>query len=203
VVDISIYEAVLVFMESMIPEYALTGYVRTRTGSVLPGVAPSNIYPTADGQWLVMGANADSVFRRLAQAMGKPELAEDPRFATHDARGENMELLDELIAEWTSQRGIDDLLNILDEAGVPAGKIYTAKEMLEDPHFREREDIVWTHAPGIGNLPMQNVFPKLSGTPGGVRWTGPELGQHNAEVYGGLLGLSESELRALKDRGVG
>jgi succinyl-CoA--D-citramalate CoA-transferase len=202
VVDISIYEAVLAFMESMIPEYALTGYVRTRTGSVLPGVAPSNIYPTADGQWLVMGANADSVFRRLAQAMGKPELAEDPRFATHDARGENMELLDELIAEWTSQRGIDDLLNILDEAGVPAGKIYTAKEMLEDPHFREREDIVWTHAPGIGNLPMQNVFPKLSGTPGAVRWTGPELGQHNAEVYGGLLGLSESELRALKDRGV-
>jgi succinyl-CoA--D-citramalate CoA-transferase len=202
VVDISIYEAVLAFMESMIPEYALTGYVRTRTGSVLPGVAPSNLYPTADGQWLVMGANADSVFRRLAQAMGKPELAEDPRFATHDARGENMELLDELIAEWTSQRGIDDLLNILDEAGVPAGKIYTAKEMLEDPHFREREDIVWTHAPGIGNLPMQNVFPKLSGTPGAVRWTGPELGQHNAEVYGGLLGLSQSELRALKDRGV-
>ncbi len=202
VVDVSIYEAVLTFMESMIPEYALTGYVRTRTGSVLPGVAPSNIYPTADGQWLVLGANADSVFRRLAQAMGKPELAEDPRFATHDARGENMELLDGLIAEWTSQRCIDDLLQVLDAAGVPAGKIYTAKEMLEDPHFREREDIIWKHAAGIGDLPMQNVFPKLSATPGEVRWTGPELGQHNAEVYGGLLGLTEAELAGLRERGV-
>ncbi len=202
VVDIGIYEAVLAYMESTIPEYALTGYVRTRTGSVLPGVAPSNIYPTRDGQWLVMGANADSVFRRLAQAMGRPELAEDPRFATHDARGENMELLDEIIAEWTATLPIDQLLEILEAAGVPAGKIYTAKEMLEDPHFQAREDIVWKDAPGIGRLPMQNVFPKLSNTPGEIRWTGPELGQHNYEIYCGLLGLSEAEVADLRERGI-
>ncbi|MDR5695334.1 MAG: CoA transferase [Armatimonadota bacterium] len=202
VVDIGIYEAVLAYMESTIPEYALTGYVRTRTGSVLPGVAPSNIYPTRDGQWLVMGANADSVFRRLARAMGRPELAEDPRFATHDARGENMELLDEIIAEWTATLPIDQLLEILEAAGVPAGKIYTAKEMLEDPHFQAREDIVWKDAPGIGRLPMQNVFPKLSNTPGEIRWTGPELGQHNYEIYCGLLGLSEAEVADLRERGI-
>ncbi|RTG98551.1 formyl-CoA transferase [Thermus scotoductus] len=202
VIDVAIYEAVLAYMESLIPEYALTGYIRERTGPVLPGVAPSNIYPTADGQWLVMGANADTVFRRLCQAMGRPELAEDPRFATHDARAENMELLDSLISEWTATRPIDDLLETLHEAGVPAGKIYTARDMLEDPHFLARQAIVKVNVPGIGEMPMQNVFPKLSLTPGEVRWPGPELGEHNREIFCGLLGLTEDELAELKEKGV-
>lgn len=202
VVDVAIYEAVLAYMESLIPEYALTGYIRERTGSVLPGVAPSNIYPTADGQWLVMGANADNVFRRLCQVMGRPELAEDPRFATHNARGQNMEALDAIIAEWTSTQPVDRLVELLNETGVPAGKIYTAREMLADPHFAAREDIVWVDAPGIGKMPMQNAFPKLSATPGRVRWAGPELGEHNREVFCGLLGLSEAELSELAQKGV-
>lgn len=202
VVDVAIYEAVLAYMESLIPEYALTGYIRERTGPVLPGVAPSNMYPTADGQWLVMGANADNVFRRLCHAMGRPELAEDPRFATHDARGQNMEALDSIIADWSSTQLVDQLVELLNGAGVPAGKIYTAREMLADPHFGAREAIIWVNAPGIGKMPMQNVFPKLSATPGQVRWAGPELGEHNGEVFRGLLGLSEAELAELGRKGV-
>ncbi len=202
VVDVAIYEAVLAYMESLIPEYSLTGYIRERTGSVLPGVAPSNIYPTADGQWLVMGANADNVFRRLCQAMGRPELADDPRFATHDARGQNMATLDAIIAEWTSTQPVDRLVELLNEVGVPAGKIYTAREMLADPHFAARNAIVWVDAPGIGKMPMQNVFPKLSATPGRVRWAGPDLGEHNREVFCGLLGLGEAELAELARKGV-
>ena len=202
VVDVAIFEAVLTYMESLIPEYALAGYVRERSGSVLPGIAPSNIYPTADGTWIVMGANADNVFQRLCQAMGRPEMAQDPRFRDHRSRGQHMELLDDIIAQWTSTLNADQLLQILDQAGVPAGRIYTAREMLEDPHFRAREDVVWVQAPGIGAMPMQNVFPKLSQTPGRVRWAGPELGQHNEEVFGGLLGLDGATLDALREQGV-
>ena len=202
VVDTAIFEAVLTYMESLIPEYALAGYIRERSGSVLPGIAPSNIYPTADGTWIVMGANADNVFRRLCQAMGRPEMADDPRFSSHHARGQHMELLDGIIAEWTSGHTASELLKILDEAGVPAGRIYTAREMMEDPHFRAREDVVWVDAPGIGPMPMQNVFPKLSETPGRVRWAGPELGQHNEEVYRGLLGLGDAALARLREEGV-
>jgi succinyl-CoA--D-citramalate CoA-transferase len=202
VVDIGLYEAVLTYMESTIPEYILAGAVRERTGNVLPNVAPSNIYPTADGQWLVIGANADNVFRRLCQAMGKPELADDPKFSTHDARGQHMEELDEVIAAWTSQHPVDEVLRILDEASVPAGKIYTAKEMLEDPHFRARQNIVYVPDPELGPFPMQNVTPKLSRTPGEIRWTGPRLGEHNREVYCQLLEMSPAELEELQRRGV-
>lgn len=202
VVDVAIYEAVLAYMESLIPEYALAGYVRERTGPVLPGVAPSNIYPTADGQWLVMGANADTVFRRLCMVMGRPELADDPRFATHDARSQHMEVLDTLIAEWTVAHPVDHLVEILNEAGVPAGKIYTAREMLADPHFAARQAICWVDAAGIGRMPMQQVFPRLSQTPGAIRWSGPELGQHNHDVFTGLLGLTDAELEELRQKGV-
>lgn len=202
VVDVAIYEAVLAYMESLIPEYALAGYIRERTGPVLPGVAPSNIYPTADGQWLVMGANADTVFRRLCQVMGRPELADDPRFVTHDARSQHMEMLDTLIAEWTATQPVDHLVTILNDAGVPAGKIYTAREMLADPHFLARQAICWIDVPGIGRMPMQNVFPRLSRTPGTVRWPGPELGQHNREVFCELLSLTDAELAALHQKGV-
>lgn len=202
IVDSAIFEAVLTYVEGMIPEYALTGHRRERTGPVLPGVAPSNIYPTSDGNWIVMGANHDNVFRRLCETMRRPELTTDPRFATHTARGEHMETLDAMISEWTTQRPADELLNLLDDAGVPAGKIYTAKEMLEDPHFQAREDVVWVESPGVGRLPMQNVFPKLSATPGKVRWAGPELGQHNDDVYKGLLHLDDASIDSLRAQNV-
>ena len=198
VVDSAIYEAVLAMMESLVPEYQITGYIRERTGAILPNVAPSNVYPTGDGRMILIAANQDSVFQRLAGAMGRPELAEDSRYATHSARGENQQELVDLIAEWTSDRDAQSLRELLIEHGVPVGWIYRAPEMLDDPHFKEREAIVHVEHPEFGELAMQNVAPKLSETPGRVRWPGPELGQHNDEVYGDLLGLSAERIAELR-----
>jgi succinyl-CoA--D-citramalate CoA-transferase len=202
VVDVGIYEAVLALMESTIPEYVLTGHVRGRTGSVLPFVAPSNIYPTKDEDYVLIAGNADNVFRRLAKALGHSEWAEDERYATHHARGENMEELDDMISAWTKQRTGDEVLEVMREAGVPAGKVFTAKDMVEDPHYAARQSIVEVEDPEIGPFPMQNVVPRLSETPGEVRWTGPALGQHNDEVYGDLLKLGDDELAGLRERGI-
>lgn len=202
VVDVGIYEAVLALMESTIPEYALTGHVRGRTGTVLPFVAPSNIYPTEDEDYVLIAGNADTVFARLAGAVGHPEWAEDERFATHHARGENMEELDAMISAWTRERSVEAVIEILTEAGVPTGKVFTAEDMVEDPHYAARENVVTVEDPELGSFPMQNVVPRLSQTPGEVRWTGPALGQHNDEVYGGLLKLDEDEWVGLRERGI-
>ena len=202
VVDSAIYEAVLAVMESLIPEYAATGYIRERTGAVLPNIAPSNVYPTADGQMVLIAANHDVVFGRLAGAMGRPELADDPRYATHGARGEHQVELDGLIAEWTATLSAADLHALLVEHQIPTGRIFRAPEMLEDPHFAARQAIVRLLHPELGELPMQNVAPKLSASPGSLRWVGPELGQHNQEVLQGLLGLSAADLERYAASGV-
>ncbi|MFF4241489.1 CaiB/BaiF CoA transferase family protein [Actinomadura geliboluensis] len=201
IVDSAIYEAVLAMMESLLPEWAVAGYQRERTGSVLPNVSPSNVYPTASGEMILIAANQDTVFGRLAKTMGRPELAEDPRFAGHADRGRNMAELDELISAWSATLGTEALLETLHEGGVPAGRIYTAKDMFDDPHFAAREAIVRLVHPDFGELPMHNAFPKLSETPGAVRHAGPALGEHNREVYGGLLDLGEEEIAALAERG--
>ncbi len=201
VVDVGIYEAILALMESTIPEYELTGHVRGRTGTVLPFVAPANLYPTSDGGYVLISGNADTVFGRLAKAMGHSEWAEDERFATHHARGENMEKLDGMISGWTEERTEEEVLEAMAGAGVPAGKVFTAKDMVEDPHYEARGNVVWTEDPKIGPFPMQNVVPRLTETPGKVRWTGPALGQHNDEVYGELLGLGGEDLNGLRERG--
>jgi succinyl-CoA--D-citramalate CoA-transferase len=202
VVDVGIYEAVLALMESTIPEYALTGHIRGRTGTVLPSVAPSNTYPTCDGDYIVIGANADTVFGRFAKALGHPEWAESERYATHNARGENQEELDELISGWTRLRTAEEVLEVMREASVPAGKLFTAEDMLADEHYAARQNIVEVEDPEIGPFPMQNVVPRLSETPGRVRWTGPKLGQHNDEVFKEVLGMSEEELEGLRRRGI-
>lgn len=202
VVDSSIYEAVLAMMESLVPEYQVGGYVRERTGAILPNVAPSNVYPTADDAMLLIAANQDTVFRRLAQAMQRPELADDPRYATHSARGEHQAALDELIAEWTRTQQAEPLRALLVEHGVPVGKIYRAPEMLDDPHFAARQSIVRVPHPQWGEIAMQNAAPKLSETPGRVVSAGPELGQHNEEVYGELLGLDSGQIADLARRGI-
>ena len=202
VVDSAIYEAVLAMMESLIPEYQVAGYVRERSGAILPNIAPSNVYGTSDGNMIVIAANQDTVFGRLAEAMGRPELANDPRYASHSARGENQAELDALITEWTSKYETEQLDSILNESGVPTGRIYRAPEMLEDPHFKIRESIVRLPHPEFGEIAMQNVAPKLSETPGGIRWIGPDLGQHNADGYEGLLGMSSEDLAILRAEGV-
>ena len=201
VVDAAIYESVLQVMESLIPDYSVMGYVRERSGSYLPGLAPSNVYPCADGELLV-AANQDTVFRRLAEAMGRPELASDPRYAGHAARGERQHELDALIADWTRAQTVAELEARLEAHGVPAGRIYRAPEMLADPQFAAREAIVEVPHPRFGTIKMQNVFPKLSATPGAVRRPAPAVpGQDNAEVYG-ALGITPKELDAFRAEGV-
>jgi formyl-CoA transferase len=202
VVDSAIYEAVLAMMESTIPEYSEGGLIRERSGAILPKTAPSNVYPTRGGEMIVMGANQDSVFSRLCDAMGQPELARDARYVDHIARGEHQLELDQRIAAWSIGFDADALLDRLTEFGVPAGRIYRAPEMLADPHFQARRTIVDVPHPQFKNLKMQDVFPRMSATPGSVRWPGPPLGAHNDEVYGELLGLSVEQRAQLGRDGV-
>lgn len=197
VVDSAIYEAVLNMMESLVTDYDRTGYIRERTGAVLPNVAPSNVYPARDGLVLI-AANHDTVFRRFCEAMGEPDLAADARYANHQARGAHQQELDERISRWTAGRTTAELLELMDRSGVPAGQIYRAPEMLADPHFAARQAIVEVQHPQFGTLRMQNVAPKLSATPGGIRSPSPELGEHNDEIYLRLLGLPRTRYDALK-----
>jgi len=202
VVDSAIYEAVLGMMESLIPEWQIAGYERQRTGPTLPNVSPSNVYPTSDGEMILIAANQDTVFRRLAAVMGRADLTEDPRYATHGARGGTMNELDGIIAEWSSKIVADELLEMLHAGGVPAGRIFRAKDMFADPQFAAREAIVTLTHPELGEFAMHNVFPRLSATPGRVRHVGPTLGEHNQEIYQGLLGLSDAEVSSLAAAGI-
>ncbi len=197
IVDSAIYEAVLAVMENLITEYDKTGYVRERTGSILPNIAPSNVYPTKSGVFVLIAANQDTVFKRLAAAMGRPELAEDPLYATHTARGQRQAELDTMIADWTAGFEREELGALLDSHAVPRGDIYRAPEMLEDAHFKARETIVQIAHPRLGMLKMQNVAPRLSATPGRVTSAGPDLGEHNEDILGRLLGMTPETLAGL------
>jgi formyl-CoA transferase len=202
VVDSSLYEAVLQVMESLIPDYQVMGYIRERSGSVLPGIAPSNVYHCTDGDYLI-AANQDTVFGRLCKAMDQPDLAQHPDYVNHVQRGRNQKALDALIEEWTKTLTVDAVEAKMIEAGVPAGKIYRAPEMLADPHFEVRQSIVTLDHPRWGALPMQNVMPKLSKTPGGVRAIASQkVGQDNDAVWGLELGLSSDQLSAFAKSGV-
>ncbi len=203
VVDTSIYESVLGLTEAMVSEYDAGGHIRERHGSSLPGIAPSNAYPTHDGREIIIGANQDAVFRRLCDVMGAPELADDPRYATHRARGEKTKELDARIAEWTRRHPAEEMVAALCKAGVPVGLAYTAREMMEDPHFAARESIAAVPDPKRGGtLAMQNVFPRLSESPGGIRALGPDLGADTEPVLRGLLGYSVEKITQLEQAGV-
>ncbi len=202
IVDSAIYEAVLAVMECLVTEYDVGGYIRERTGSILPMIAPSNVYPTRDGKMVLIGANQDTVFRRLAGAMGRAELADDPLYATHVARGNNQAALDDLISDWTRTLDAPALIEELNAHGVPNGDIYRVPEMLEDAHFKAREAIVRVVDPVFGPMRMQNVAPRLSETPGAILRTAPPLGQHNEEVLGGLLGLDTAAISRLAAAGI-
>ncbi|MEO0923517.1 MAG: CoA transferase [Pseudomonadota bacterium] len=197
VVDSAIFESVLHMTESLVSDYDAIGHVRERTGSTLPGLAPSNAYPTADGRDIIIGANQDTVFQRLCEVMGQPELANEPAFATHVARGENAEALDAEIASWTSKYKASVLHELLSEGGVPVGLAYTAKEMFEDDHFAARQSIIRVPDSKGGDLAMQNVFPKLSATPGSVRRLGPSLGADTRDVLHHLLGYDREKIKTL------
>lgn len=200
VVDAALYESVLQVMESLVAEYDVMGIVRERAGSILPGIAPSNVYPCRDGEYMI-GANGDAIFARLAQAMGRPELAKDERYVTHIGRGRHQAELDTIIADWTRTLSIDELETLMVEHSIPAGRIYRAPDMLEDPHFAARDAIIEVEHPVHGRVRMQGSFPKLSESPSSIRRTAPaEAGAHNEEVYGELLGLDTAELDELRAR---
>ena len=202
VIDAALYESVLQVMEGLVPEYDRSGLIRERSGSILKGIAPSNVYRCKDGDFMI-GANKDSLWQRLAQAMGRPELGQDPRFATHIARGENQTEIDALIDAWTQTQTIEEVETLMTRHSIPAGRVYRAPDMIADPHFQAREALIDVPTERFGPLKMQGVFPKLSATPGSVRRPAPSIvGQHNAEIYGDLLGLSGEELADLSARGV-
>jgi formyl-CoA transferase len=201
VVDAAIYESVLNMMESLVTEFDQLGHVRERSGAILPRIAPSNVYPTRDGI-VMIGANQDTVFARLCVAMASPALAEDVRYRDHEARGTNQQELDGIIGRWTATLGTRELLDLLEKHGVPSGLIYRTADMFADPHFVAREAIVATSHPHFGSLRMQNVAPRLSASPGSIRTPAPEIGQHNAEIYGDLLGLDDETLAAYRANAV-
>jgi len=202
VIDASIYESVLTVMEATIPEYTVSNHIRERSGSKLPNIAPSNIYDCKNGS-IVIGANQDTIFRRLCDALQQPELASDKRFINHVSRGDNQETLDQLINDWCSLRDVDAVEELMELHAVPAGKVYRAPDMLNDPHFIDREAIVNVPSERWTDLKMQNVFPKMSKTQGQIRWSGvEELGAHNDEIYEGMLNLTKDQLIDLKKKSI-
>jgi formyl-CoA transferase len=202
VIDAALFESVLAVMENLVTEYDLTGYVRERSGSILPGIAPSNAYPCRSGEMVLIGGNGDTVYARLTEAMGRPDLRTDPRFVDHASRGQHQAALDAVIAEWTSGWALDELLAHLESHGVPASRVFRAPDMLEDPQYRAREAIVEVAHPAFGQIKMQNAFPKLSATPGRVRWPGPALGEHTEAVLREAAGCSALEIAELRAKGV-
>jgi len=199
VVDVSLAESCLALLESTIPDYSATGLVRGPGGTRLEGLAPSNLYRCADDRWLIIAANQDTVFARLCAAMGRGELVDDPRFATHTARGRHQDEIDAVVGEWAAQHDADALTDILETAGVVVGPVNTVAEVVQDPQFLARDMLVAHHDEALdADVLGPGVIPKLDRTPGSVRWAGPPRpGTHNTEVYTGLLGLSDDELGKL------
>lgn len=201
-VDVAIYESVLALMESTVADWELGGTVRERSGGVLPGVAPANAYPTADGHDVVIAANADTVFARLATAMRRPGWVSDRRYATHAARGVHQTDLDGEIARWTAGYPAETVIALLREHAVPVGLINTAPDLAIDDHIAAREMIVRLAAGFERAVPMAGVVPKLSRTPGTIRSTGPTLGEHTDAVLRDLAGLTAAEIARLRGAGV-
>jgi formyl-CoA transferase len=201
-IDAALYESVLAVMENLVTEYDLTGYVRERSGSILPGIAPSNAYPCKNGEMILIGGNGDNVYARLTEAMARPDLKTDPKFVDHASRGVNQHELDEIISAWTATFVLPDLLALLEAKGVPCSRVFRAPDMLEDPQFAARDSLVTVDHPVFGPVRMQNAFPKLSATPGAVRWPGPALGEHTDEVLSARCGLTAERLKALREAGV-
>ncbi|WP_091852813.1 CaiB/BaiF CoA-transferase family protein [Candidatus Aquiluna sp. UB-MaderosW2red] len=200
-VDTAIYESVLALTESLLADYAIFDVIRERTGPTLPGIAPSNAYLAADDRYVVIAANQDTVFSRLASAMGQPELAEDVRFKTHIARGERQTEIDEIVAQWALQHPSEDVIALLNDVGVPSGGINTAADILTDPHVQERAAVAWVPAQGIGVVPMPAPMPRLSRTPGAIVHAGPDLGADTDSVLSRILHLDPHEIAALRKEG--
>jgi formyl-CoA transferase len=201
VVDVALYEAVFSMMESMLPEYGMSGFVRERSGASLPGIVPSNTYATRDGSYVVIGANGDSIFKRLMQAIGRPDLAEDPALADNAGRVTRTEELDGVIGAWAKNHDLAQVLEALERAEVPSGKIYSIADIVRDMHYQSRQMIERHKLEGAEDLLLPGIVPKLSDTPGETRWIGPKLGEHTAEVLE-AIGIDAEQQARLKAQGV-
>jgi crotonobetainyl-CoA:carnitine CoA-transferase CaiB-like acyl-CoA transferase len=202
VVDVALYEAVFALLESTLSEYDYAGVIRERSGTALPGIAPSNTYATRDGREVIIGGNGDRIFPRLMNSIGRPDLATDPRMASNQDRAEHADELDAAIGAWTAGRSLEDVLSVMDSAGVPAGPVYTIADIARDEHYQARGVIQDVEVPGLGKLKMPGVVPRLSGSPGAISWPGPSLGEHNRAVLQGILGISDARLLELATQGV-
>jgi len=186
-VDIALTEAVFSLLEGVLPEYDVKGIIRERTGATLEGIAPSNTYLCKDGKYIVIAANSDSIFRRFMNAIGRPDLAEDPVYANNQGRAQNAEYLDQLIEEWTKTCTQKEAQKVLDDAAVPAGPIYSIEDIANDEHFQARGMFETVTLPDGERVKVPGIVPKLSETPGSIEWIGPKLGEHTEEVIGNML----------------
>lgn len=199
-VDVALYEAVFNMMESLVPEYAVAGVVRERTGGALPGIVPSNTYTTSDGDSIVIAGNSDAIFNRLMRAIDRPDLADDPSLRHNDGRVPRSDEIDAAIQQWCSQRDIDTALKTLSAAEVPVGKIYSVADMFTDAQFQARDMIEEHQFPDGTPISLPAIVPKLSATPGKTRWLGPAFGEHTQEVLK-TLGYDNDQIRALAEQG--
>ena len=202
IIDAALYECGFSFMEPHVPAFDRLGVIANRTGSALPGTSPNNLYVTADGRHIHITAMADPIFRRLAQAMGSPDLADDPQYRTHKARIGNMARLDALVQEWVGSLPLNDVEARLASADVPASRIYTIADIFDDAQYRARDMLARVPSSDFGDIAVANVVPKLSATPGRIRHAGGRTGADTREVLAQVLGLSDAELRALEDERV-
>jgi len=200
-IDVALYEAVFAVMESLVPEYAAFGHVRERSGASLPGISPSNSYPCGDGKYVVIAGNGDAIFKRLMTAIGREDLGNDPELARNDGRVKQNDKLDAAIASWTAQRPLEEVLEILEAAEVPCGRVYTAADIAADPHYKAREMIQQHRLPDGDAIELPGIVPKLSATPGQTRWVGPRLGEHTQEVLASL-GIDAASFEGLRARGI-
>jgi formyl-CoA transferase len=201
VVDVALYESVFSLMESLLPEYDMTGFVRERSGASLPGIVPSNTYTTRDGKYVVIGANGDAIFRRMMTAIGREDLGNDPALARNDGRVARTAELDKVIGDWCAAHDLDYVLEVLAAAQVPSGKIYDIADIVKDLHYQARSMIEEARLPDGEPMKVPGVVPKMAQTPGGTRWLGPDLGEHTTEVLA-QLGYDAARIAELKSRGV-
>jgi len=213
VVDVSILESVFNMLEGVVPEYSGAGVVREPSGSTLTGIVPTNTYRCSDGKYIVIGGNGDSIFRRLMEVAGHPEMANDPRLQTNPGRVEHEAEIDDALLAWTAQQTAAELLQLLDDADVPSAPIYSVADMFEDEHYRERGLFERVHfgdnndqsesgTAADSSLEIPALHPKLENTPGSTQWAGPELGADTDDVLRSFLGMSDNELNQLKSSGV-
>ena len=200
-IDVALYEAVFGVMESLIPEFSHFGHVRERTGASLPGISPSNTYPCRDGRYVIIAGNSDGIFKRLMHAIGRDDLGEDPKLARNDGRVQHNDMIDEAITQWTSRHELEQVLDVLNQADVPSGRIYTAADIHEDPHYRARGMIEAAKLPDGEAFDLPGIVPKLSATPGATKWIGPKLGEHTEEVLAGI-GMGPERIAELREKNV-